>query len=370
MIKPVVNSKTYFILLLISFALSFYGFQIVPKQLDAIVLADERLQITPKEFYIANVIDERDNRNSIATLITVEKGAQPQIYPADLKGGALPAVKQFINNNLARDKNLRPLIIGLKKISIKETVQDNKVEGRVAIVFSFYADKGEEDKIHLGDYSGSAVYSRDARQTQYIEPVLRRVLVNGLVYINTWMDQQAPINISFAKGVKVAFSDYGEKTEGDSIYYSVQRPLTWADFRGKIPTSKYSAEVSPTLGYDEHAEVIKGIVNLRIAVKACLPKSAAWVKDDSRTNYALNHEQRHFDIVKIAAEHFKQKIKALKLPPENYDGPINMEYLDAYREMNNLQKQYDADTNHGLNTGGQERWNTKIDKELKELGVK
>ncbi|MDB5086894.1 MAG: hypothetical protein JWR09_888 [Mucilaginibacter sp.] len=351
----------------------FSSFQSTPKQIDGIVLVDERLPVTPKEFYIANVIDRRTDKNPVALLFptTNVKGVQPKTYPVDLQGGALPAIKQFISNNVPRNTKLRPLIISLKKISIRETtLAGNIVEGRVNVMFSFALDIGEDEMQYLGDYSGSAVYNRDAGQNRDIEPTLRHVFLNGLLYINTWMNQQAETNIKLARGVKVTFTDYSEKPEGDSVYYTVKRPLAWADFQSKIPNSKYEAEVFPTLGYDEHAEIIKGIINLSIAVKACLPKSASWAKEGSKNDYTLNHEQRHFDIVKIAAEHFKQKIKARNLPTNNYDGPINEEYLDAYREMNNLQKQYDDETHHGTNTTEQQKWNEKIDKELKVLGVK
>jgi len=359
-----INSKLYCILILILSAL-----QTNSQQLDAIIFTDERVPINPKEFYIKDIIDERADKSAIASLIPAGPNAKP--YAVDIKGGALPGIKQFINNNLPKNKELRPLIIGLKKIAIKETALPNKlVEGRVALTFSFYLDKGDNDKIHLADYSGTAVYNRDAIQTQNIGPTLQRVLVNGLVYINTWMSQQAETNIKLAHGVKITFSDYEEKPEGDSIYYTVKRPLTWADFQSKIPTSKYSAEVFPTIGYDQHAEIVKGIVNLHLTVKTCLPKSACWAKDDSRSDYTLNHEQRHFDIAKMVSEHFKQKLAAGKLNVDNYEGIVNMEYLDTYREMNIIQKQYDDETRHGTDTAEQGRWNLRIDKELKALGIK
>ncbi|MCO5949710.1 hypothetical protein [Mucilaginibacter flavidus] len=357
-------SKLYCILILILSAL-----QTNPQQLDAFIFTDERVPVTPKEFYIKDVIDERTNKSAIASLLPAGPNAKP--YAVDIKGGALPGIKQFINTNLPKNKELRPLIIGLKKIGIKETaLPNNLVEGRVVLTFSFYLDKGDDDKIHLADYSGTAIYNRDAAQTQNIGPTLQRVLVNGLVYINTWMNQQAETNIKLAHGVKITFSDYEEKPEGDSIYYSVKRPLTWADFQSKIPTSQYSAEVFPTIGYDLHAEIVKGIVNLHLTVKTCLPKSACWAKDDSRSDYTLNHEQRHFDIVKIVSEHFKQKLAAGELTVDNYEGTVNMEYLDTYREMNIIQKQYDDETRHGTETAEQGGWNLRIDKELKALGIK
>ncbi|HEY8930870.1 MAG TPA: hypothetical protein VIM55_16815 [Mucilaginibacter sp.] len=354
--------------------ISFSSFQTTPQGINTIILQDEHLTITPKVYYISKITDERTGKSPIASLVAAPatKGASPKTYTTDLQNGAISSVKHFIEHNLPRNTTLRPLVISLKQISIKENaLTGNRVEGHVNIFFSFGIDRGEDlDVLPLASYNGSAVYNRDITQTQNIEPTLRRVLVNGLSYLDTWMNQQAGTNIKLAHAVMVSFSDYDDKAEGDSIYYSSKRPLTWADFQSKIPASRYEAEVFPTLGYDEHAEVIKGVVNLHIAVKACLPKSAAWAKPGAQTSYTLNHEQRHFDIVKIAAEHFKQKIRARKLPPENYDGPINEAYLNAYREMNDLQKQYDTETAHGTNTAEQQKWNEKIDRELKELGVK
>ena len=54
-----------------------------------------------------------------------------------------------------------------------------------------------------------------------------------------------------------------------------------------------------------------------------------------------------------------------KIPANNFDGPINEDYLEAYREMSKLQKQYDNETSHGANQAAQQHWNERIDKELK-----
>ena len=376
MIKSIFRSQICFSVLLV--ILIFPGFRSVAQQSDSIILQDERLTITPKEFYVVNVIDERDNRAAVAWLLPagVAKNNQSKTtYPVDLKGGGLAAIKRFIDLNLPSNTSLRPVVIILKKLVITETaLPAGRVEGHVSLIMSFDL-KGDEDEtpvggLHLADYEGSAVYNRNAGPPQEIEPTLRHVLENGLVYLNTWMNREANTNIKLAKGVNLTFTDYSEKPEGDSIYYSVKRPLTWDDFQSKIANSKYDAEVFPTIGYDEHAEVINGIVNINLAIKVCLPKSACWVKVASRTEYILNHEQRHFDIAKIASEHFKEKLKAETLPLNNFDGQINVDYLDAYREMDALQKQYDTETQHGSDHSEQQRWNDKIDKELKIYGLK
>jgi hypothetical protein len=331
-----------------------------------IVLINEQLPVITKEFYVANVADDRDDQREVAWLLPVSAaGAIPASqYTADLKGGTLAALKQFVNFALPPNRSLRPVVIHIRKLRIEESVlPGGSVEGKLKISLSFYLQK-EDQQIHLIDYTGSAGYNRPAGQMIDVEPVLRHALQYGLTYFNTWINREADTNIKLAKGARIIFTDYTEQPEGDTIYYSAKRPLRWDDFRAKPIGGKYEAEVFPSIGYTEEVEVLKGIVNVKLAVKAYVPKSACWVKPDSRNDYSLNHEQRHFDIVKIIAERFKQKLRAEKLTVDNYDGPINVQYLESFHEMNVMQDQYDDETRHGTNTFIQQQWNEKIDKEL------
>ncbi|SEO50287.1 hypothetical protein SAMN05428947_102596 [Mucilaginibacter sp. OK283] len=331
-----------------------------------IVLTAPQFLLPANEFYIAGVVDDRDDRGAVAWLLPAAQltPATPK-YRVDLVGGTLPAVKEYMGKSLPPDKILRPVIIHIKKLMVDETLQPGgKVEGKLSIVLSFWLKKDDDD-LRLIDYRGGTNYTRGTGQQMDVGGLLGNSLRVGLLYFNSWIDKQAGGNIKLAKGVKLIFSDYAEQPEGDTIYYSAKRRLSWDDFQQRPLASKYEAEVFPSIAYGEHVEVVKGIINVHISLKPYLPKSACWVKDGGRTPYNLNHEQRHFDIVKLVMEHFKQHLLKEKLTVDNYDGPINVDYLDSFREMNDLQKQYDDETNHGLNVSVQEEWNKKIDKELK-----
>jgi hypothetical protein len=344
------------------------GFQSASKQSGTIVLHDEKLPITPKEYYIADVTDDREDRSAVAWLLPDASAKEPS--KVDLQGGGLVAVKQFINHNLPHNNILRPVVISLKKFMVTETMQGNGgIEGKISLGMSFGLLQDDTTK-HLVDYNGSIKYTRAPGPAQDVEPMLRQSLGKGLGYFDAWMNQQAGSNIKLAKAVEVTFIDYQDKTEDDTVYYATNRPLTWSDFKGKIPQSRFAAEVYPVIGYDEQVGVEQGVIKVMIGVKVSLPKSAAWAREDSRSDYTLNHEQRHFDIAKIAAEQFKQKLRAEHLPVTNYDGYINSDYLDAYREMDDMQKQYDDETSHGTDHAAQERWNEKIDLQLKYFRVK
>ena len=337
-----------------------------------ITLQNQALGINAKEFYIAGVEDGRKANTKIGRLQPFTNGAdkQPDAYDIDLKGG-VAAIKNFMSYALPADKSKHPVIIKLNTLHVTENPVDNGlVKGDIKLTVSFYLQNGE-DAVHLVDYNTNTTYQRKPGPAQQIEPLLRSALCNSLVYLNNWMNAQAGTNIKLAKEVKVSFTDYSEPVEGDTIYYNVNRPLKWADFQGKQQTgSRNGAEVFAGLGYDESVKVSGGIVYVTLAMKVYVPKSASWVSAGTLNSNSLEHEQRHFDIAQLIAAHFKKNISAEKLPPDNYDGTINMAYLDAMREMNEMQKKYDAETVHGTNTYQQRLWNARIDDELAILGIK
>jgi hypothetical protein len=348
----------------------FPAFGSVQKAMAPIILHDEKLNFVPQEFYIAGVTDERDDHAALASLIIKDAVHSSLVMPADIQGGAAAGIKQFVDHNLSRNTALRPIIVSIKQFKLTESaLPGGRVSGNLTMIFSFELQL-TYSTVHLVDYSGGIRYNRPDNQSDAAEPVLRHGIENALAYFNKWINQQADINVLLAKGVKVNFSDYTEKPEGDTIYYAVNRPLTWNDFQDKPRESRFEAEVFAGIGYTEHTEVVKGIIHIGIAMKVDMPKSDCWAKPGNRNDYTLNHEQRHFDIAKLVSEHFKQKIMAMQLPVDNFDGPINVEYLETLREQTRLQKQYDSETRHGIDEQAQARWNGKIDRELKAYGVK
>ncbi|MES2265537.1 MAG: DUF922 domain-containing protein [Bacteroidota bacterium] len=336
-----------------------------------ITLQNQALKVTPKEFYIAAVEDGRSNSNSIGTVqSTTNIPGKPVVYNIDLKGG-IAAIKNFVAYSLPVNKALRPIIIKLNELKVTEALAaTGAVKGDIKLMVSFYLQKGDE-AVHLADYRTTTNYQRKAGPAQQLEPLIRSALTNCITYLNTWMDAQAAGNIKLAKNFKIKFVDYNEPKEGDTVYYNTGRPLKWDDFQGKRGTNiKHGAEVFAGLGYDEDVKVENSTVNMKFAVKVYVPKSACWVNPAAINSYSLNHEQRHFDIAKLVAEHYKQKILAEKPTPDTYDAVISMEYLEALREMNRLQRQYDTETAHGIDTYRQGLWNDKIDEELVQLGIK
>lgn len=363
-------NRSGILLFLIVSSLLLTAFAVYQKADSPIVLRNEKLNFIPREFYIANVTDDRAEKTLVASLVYKDEAHGYLNRPLDLKGGATTALKQFINQNLQQNEKLRPVIISIKALKLTETNQPGgRVDGHLSIDFAFGLKKDYGVR-NLTEYTAGIRYTRPEGQTDMAESILRQGIEQALMWFNKWINTNAENDLKLAKSVKVKFSDYSETPEGDTIYYSVTRRLTWNDFKEKPNMGNFDAEIFTSIGYTETATIDKGIIGVDMVMKVYLPKSDCWVRDRSGDDYALEHEQRHFDIAKIVAEHFKQKITAMDLPPDNYDGDINVEYLETLRELHRMQMQYDRETHHGSDRYGQEQWNKKIDRELKVLGVK
>jgi hypothetical protein len=345
------------------------AFAVHQKAGDSIILRNEKLNFIPREFHIADVADDRSDKSAVAILVYKDEAHGYVSRPSDLKDGAASAIKQFISQSLPQNEKFNPVIISIKTLKLTETSQPGgRVGGHLSVdlAFGLKKDYGVQ---HLIAYTAGIRYTRPDGQTDMAESTLRQGIEQALVWFNKWINNNAESDARLARSIKVKFSDYSEKPEGDTIYYSTSRPLTWDDFQEKPNMGNFNAEIFTSIGYTENASIDKGVINLDMVMKIYLPKSDCWVRNRGRDDYALNHEQRHFDITKIVAEHFKQKISAMTLPPDNYDGNINVEYLETLRELHRMQMQYDKETRHGVDQYGQEQWNEKIDRELRTLGV-
>ncbi|WP_207435681.1 hypothetical protein [Sabulibacter ruber] len=340
-------------------------------KMDPLVLKSEQLPFQTREFYISDVIDERPNAKGVGLLVPTPSTGSSTPQTVDFQGGSVPAIKKYIKESFSHNPKLRPIVMRLKEYQVTEKqTSGSRVEGQMQISAGFEVQR-EGKRIHLFDYRSGARYARTIGSQSVVEPTLRKMLSESLRYLTTWVDKEAPYNEKLAREIKVYFEDYVRNQDDDTVFYDPKRPLTWNDFQGGSRISgSYAASVFPGLSNDIHATVKDGVIHVRVSTKPYILRNLSKVLPNARNEYALNHEQRHFDIVKLVSEHYKQRIRPEKLTLEDYESIIKYQYLEALWEMDRLQKQYDGETGHGMNHGAQERWNKKIDDELRALKVK
>jgi hypothetical protein len=319
--------------------LAFFACQSLTSFKGSSVASEDPVLFKPLTFYVAGVQDLRG-----------------------VKGTESLVLNKFIADNLPKNLSLKPVVIDIKELTVTETPgKAGMVDGVIKMTLSFSLQK-EVTNQHLLNYTGGMRYSRLSSNKGAVEQNLKNLDKSALLYFNKWMNNNINSSKVLASGVKVRFQYYDDQLEGDTIYYATSRPLTWSDFKSKRRASnKFAAMVMPNFGYEQDEEILNGVINVTITLKTFLAKSDCWLGSPYKDDYILNHEQRHFEIAKIVTEHFRKQIQQASLNPDTYEAVINMQYLDSYRYMNKLQKDYDKETSNGLNQSAQHNWNKRID---------
>jgi hypothetical protein len=357
-----VKNRPAFLIILLLVGILFTS-ELCFAQPEQIRLKTEKVQSGNWDYYIANVIDARPPGQVFANLWYKDLSGKMKGYPSDISGGNKKALSNFLINGLPRNTEGMPLTIRILDCLVRENNEGTHVSGQVTLKVQFELEKDWGTQ-PLTTYSMNLKYTRSINNLEYIEPAIRKVLGNSLKYIHNWMRKESATNILLAKGLKLSFRNYTEQ-DADTVYYQKSRSLSFDDFKAKPPqNTRFQAAIFPSFGYDMQREFKGGIIQVQIILKVYMIRSASWAFPMIKSTYSLNHEQRHFDLVKLISERFKAKLLSEKLNPDNYEGIINFEYLEFYREMNHLQQRYDQETNHGINKAKQDEWNRWIDAQL------
>ncbi|POY35137.1 hypothetical protein C3K47_16270 [Solitalea longa] len=146
----------------------------------------------------------------------------------------------------------------------------------------------------------------------------------------------------------------------DTIYHSSDYQLKWNDFvasdNQQLP---FAAMTNSGFGYKWATSFEGNTTIITVTMVTYFIKSKSWVKAKAKGTYELSHEQLHFDITKAQSLRFKEELSSLNLN-EHYAQAIHQLYLKYFRELKNLQNQYDQETDHGLLKEEQRKWAQKL----------
>lgn len=153
-----------------------------------------------------------------------------------------------------------------------------------------------------------------------------------------------------------------EKEENaEFIPWTIERPLTWHDFKCAPKRSGDAvASTSTSLGIAYH---IKNYV-LTYEITCDFSKTKSWGL--VKTPYILAHEQAHFDITEIFARKLHQSLMEYEFDQRTYKKDINTIYQQIVAEKEAFQEAYDKETDHSRNKRIQYEWLERIDSILVE----
>jgi hypothetical protein len=152
----------------------------------------------------------------------------------------------------------------------------------------------------------------------------------------------------------------------DTIVWSAERPLRFADFKANSDSRKKDVELS-YLAITTSQITIETIVyndSIEIQVLSLFYCDSSWMKKESLK--LLSHEQGHFDITEIFTREVKKsfsKIKFDQLTNEKIEEIFEVQYRANI--AHNLE--YDKETGHGVLSDKQKFWKESIATRLNNL---
>ncbi len=143
--------------------------------------------------------------------------------------------------------------------------------------------------------------------------------------------------------------------------WSHSRRLTWADYKAKPnPGSDAAASTTTYLGisYNINTHDFGYTIELKFS------KTRSWGLH--KTPYILSHEQGHFDIAEFFTRKLNKKMSEYKFDRRTYQQDLKKIYQDILDEKEEMQNDYDKETNHSINKEKQAEWLKRIVKMLEE----
>lgn len=318
----------------------------------------------PHYFYLQDIINENLDKNTLGTIFNEKK----QEKYLRLSGGTLSAVKGYLSKIEKPAQRKYPIILTIKELSINEKLGNTDIHGKCKIQVSF-AYQRDTTRFELTTFQTAISFSRSVGDYNNYEILISKLLEKSLAHLDEWLEEEQYTNIKLVKNLKlIILPDEGinDPVREDTIFWSPSRKMTWDDFTGIQPkASRYSAQIFNNFEYSAPVKIEDGTLIITLTMKAYMLKNSSWTSSTSLSAYSIAHEQLHFDITKLIIEKFKAEASKI-LTLDDYDSELQRLFIDMYREMNRLQKEYDEESNHSINIVGQEKWRAYISQALKK----
>ncbi|MEP7255209.1 MAG: hypothetical protein ABI666_05500 [Ferruginibacter sp.] len=168
--------------------------------------------------------------------------------------------------------------------------------------------------------------------------------------------------------ITIQWQTAGTANSGDTIHYNPEKKLSWDDFKGTPDQSSVAAAITESgFGYRVSMQSNNKKTEINITVFCYFGKMNSWVKPNLKSEYALLHEQHHFDITYINACLFIRKLRASHITLQNFASLVEKINDECYSDMGKMQDDYDGQTKNGRVKNIQLIWNKKIDQQLESL---
>ena len=149
------------------------------------------------------------------------------------------------------------------------------------------------------------------------------------------------------------------QSNNNLIEWDFARRLSWEDFKGTPPLEATHAALTSSgilinFTYNDKSVTYDITCNF--------DKSKSWgrIKND----HILAHEQGHFDITEIHARKLYRNLKEYRFRQATVSKDIHEIYQKVVTDLQQMQNEYDRETDHSRNFFQQKNWLVKIENGL------
>ena len=325
-----------------------------------IKLAKEK---TPNRFQHYHITAIRDDRTDTANIGIIHGGLSGKKNIAlKLQPGLQTSLKDFIQNSYTQDPSTTAVELHVSSLHATHTRTGLKSRMDLSLGISFYI--GSEK---ITDYNGSGYAEGIGDPAKPLEELIRNNLQYGLQKFDEWWAKNKDQFLISAKGpvsVTVEASMATAAPDSDWIVYAFNRPLQLNDFVGQLDDlSKASAVTYSGIQFRTSAVSKDGHLKMRVLIIPYFDKTRSWCRKASRNAKTLLHEQKHFDITALKACDLLDAIRRYTFTT-NYEKELEQLHKQNEKEWDQLEREYDTQTNHGLLAAAQLKWNKWIQEEL------
>jgi hypothetical protein len=194
----------------------------------------------------------------------------------------------------------------------------------------------------------------------YIDIMIKYLLGISVFFFSTILHAQVITTIEWLTP--------GTANSSDTIHYNPDKKLRWNDFKGVPDQKSVAAAITESgFGYRLSMQSKNQKTEIKITVFCYFNKMNSWVKPDSKSDYALLHEQHHFDITYIHACLFIRKLRTSQITLQNFASLVEKINDECYNDLGKMQDEYDGQTKNGRLKNIQLIWNKRIDQQLESL---
>ncbi len=148
--------------------------------------------------------------------------------------------------------------------------------------------------------------------------------------------------------------------------YEEHPVLSWEDFRGEPAGSlDRAAAVNSGMSYAIQTKTSEGkVVDFNVEVESAFYPELSWKRDlKENGSYLLKHEQLHWDITHLYVLKLRAAYKKYR-PVKNINKEVDYIFRKFEKDRVAMQSRYDQETDHGLSSVDQQRWEIYIAGEL------